>query len=160
MRREFKPKYDRWFLALFLAPFLAIAVALYAFLWFNTGENSAGAQELLVPLGILGGVALLLVAFVRSTRYVLTASELIVKIGPIQIKFPYTTIQAVEPGGADKLWSHRGHLRMAFSNDNLVIRVAGRFIRAVVISPENKTEFLLLLKTYCPALAGESPAGW
>lgn len=160
MRREFKPKFDRWLVALIFGPFLVIGIVLVIVSWAGTKSHPAQAGEMLAPLFILAGVAIILISLMRSTRYILTASELVVKIGPIHFKFPYGTIQAVETGGAEKLWSHGGALRMAFSNDNLVIKVAGRFIRSVVVSPEEKTEFLLLLKTYCPALAGESPARW
>lgn len=153
VRKVFPPKYDRRLLAVILLPPTLVTLFLCLFLLWGIAPKAPQTNPLIASFVLILFLDLLLVFLVFSTRYVLTPQHLILRSGPLQIKFALATIHRVATGQSADLYRGFRRFRLAFSTDCLIIGVNGRLIKEIVISPKDKYDFLGFLsqvsgKTY------------
>ncbi|HEX5760840.1 MAG TPA: PH domain-containing protein [Thermoanaerobaculia bacterium] len=128
----FRSRIDRWLVVVLLASF---SIPLLVILPLLALTDEVDRWSVLLVLALLALNALFVVWLFRSTYYVLTVDELLVRSGPFRWRVPLTAITRVRPS--------RSLLSApALSLDRLEIRYDGD---TLLISPREKEEFLRAL---------------
>lgn len=81
----------------------------------------------------------------NATFYVLSEDVLILRCGPLKVKVPYENINSIR-------YTKNLISSMALSADRLEIKVRGKGLGIIYISPINKYEFVEQLRRKCPEL--------
>ncbi|MBI1246919.1 hypothetical protein GC197_03635 [bacterium] len=153
MQRQIFPARIDWWITLLLAG-LAIATL------------SLGIAFFLIPDGsYLGGTLMLLTAALLQsiwmwTWYEIGETDLNIRCGPLWWRVPLEEINQATP--SDSIWPLMGgpHLRFALSSQAIMIHYGerkwlGLFRPAVLISPQDRQQFLTLLKQSAPNLRSD-----
>lgn len=104
------------------------------------------AREILAGLLPIGVLLFILYLF-GSTRYVLTAREMVVIFGPFHFRYPFSSmvsvLRALALGGSSNVLS----VNFTFSSDHLIVRLKAGMFPSITISPSDQEHFLRLLRT-------------
>ena len=134
----FPSKVDRWLLALIAVP-LAISV--------GATVSALLAHPPLEAVLLIVGIEALLFGFIswtfRSTRYLVSDREVIVRSGPFRWRIEIATIESIRP-------SRNPISSPAMSLDRLQIRYGNG--RVLLISPEDRIGFLDAMVARSPGL--------
>lgn len=122
-----------WWLALLLAGVVAAA----------TGPTISRARDPLLILSVLA-LDFIILAPLFATRYVVTITELRVRMGLFRLRLPRHRITRAyrRRGGATPPPRRKIRLNLALSLDGLVLDLKEGVIRQIVISPRDQEGFL------------------
>jgi len=140
---EFRPRYDRKFVAFLVVSFLLIlGVCAFAIVSDWEGEGRE-AVRFVAPIFAL---AIGFIAWnMLSIKYVLNMDELYVQGGPFRSRIPYGNIVRVAP--TRNVWSGY-RLTTAFDAIEIFYRKAR--LGSVKITPQDPERFIAELKKRCP----------
>ncbi len=130
-----KSAIDRWIMVVLL---LALASSV-------SGIFTATDDERLL-VGLISGLAAGLVVWIlRETYYELKEDHLFCRSGPITVRVPYDQVRSVHLSE-----SLRSSLALSLRRIEIIWHDQAGHSKTVLISPENREEFLLLLLEKCP----------
>lgn len=139
----FRSKVDR-----FIVVVLGTAASLSLAISVVVAVLSPSATETALVLGGWCAFTSAVVWLLRSTRYVVEETRLLVRSGPFTWRIPFETIEAVLPSTSPVA-------APALSIDRLEIR--GKGDRSLRISPRDREGFLAALLARCPHLVRVGP---
>jgi hypothetical protein len=143
MTAVFRSKIDRWIVVVLgSATLLSLAVSIVV------AVVSPSATEKALVLGGWGALTAAVVWLLRSTRYLVEDTRLLVRSGPFSWRIPYDRIEAVVPSTSPLS-------APALSLDRLEIRGTGS--RSLLVSPRDREGFLAALLARCPHLVRVGP---
>ncbi len=123
--------------------FIAVVIGFCAFEFATEGASGGAA----IVAGILVLLTVLLWGwFWFGTSYEITSTHIRIRCGPIRWRIDLDQIVEAVPTSSAWLMVGGSHARFALSKDAILIKasnkVLGVFPHAVLISPQNRTEFL------------------
>jgi hypothetical protein len=136
---HFPSKRDIWLVVLLWAAAISMVVASVDLISSPLGPVGKAAL-----VGFCLGIAVLVLWILYATTYTLTNQELLIHCGPFRTRVDLNKIKEIFP-------SHNPLSSPACSLDRLHIKYKGSWF-GVLISPENKREFLQAVVQRCPAL--------
>ena len=142
-RTIFRPRLDAWAIALaLLVLFVGDLIVTIEVIALNE------PYLILANFAAIVSVNVIILTFLWTTHYEITETELIISMLFVKWKVKFEDIEYIEQGGMHALHSSSitPRLRMAFSKDNLRIRVKNHFFKEAIVSPREKRTFIDLLE--------------